>query len=106
VKAVGIKALKDNLSKYLRLVQAGEIIWVTDRDEVIAEIHKPTVPIPNRVSRWEAFLNDQQRKGTLKRAPRGSPPPLSGLRSNEAALEGVDLQAILDGLRSDRDLLH
>ena len=38
MKAVGIKTLKDNLSKYLKLVQSGEIIWVTDRDEIVKAI--------------------------------------------------------------------
>ncbi|UCF99389.1 MAG: type II toxin-antitoxin system Phd/YefM family antitoxin [Spirochaetaceae bacterium] len=60
MKAVGIKNLKDNLSKYLQLVQSGEVIWITDRDRVIAEILKPTIPVPNRISRWESFLNVQE----------------------------------------------
>ena len=38
MESVGIKVLKDNLSKYLRMVRDGEIVLVTDRDEVIAEI--------------------------------------------------------------------
>jgi prevent-host-death family protein len=37
VKSVGIKVLKDNLSKYLRMVKDGETILVTDRNEVIAK---------------------------------------------------------------------
>ena len=41
MKSVGIKVLKDNLSKYLRMVRDGEIVLVTDRDEVIAEIQSP-----------------------------------------------------------------
>ena len=57
MKAVGVKVLKDNLSKYLKLVQSGEIIWVTDRDEIIAEIYKHTVPVPSKISQWESFLN-------------------------------------------------
>lgn len=106
MKAVGIKTLKDNLSKYLKMVQSGEIIWVTDRDEVIAEIHTPTVPLPNRISRWESFLSDQERKGTLKRALRNNPPPLSRLQSPAAPPGDVDLKAILESLRGDRDLLY
>ena len=31
MKSVGIKVLKDNLSKYLRMVRDGEIVLVTDR---------------------------------------------------------------------------
>lgn len=39
MKAVGVKVLKAKLSEYLRLVKAGEIILVTERDEVVAELH-------------------------------------------------------------------
>ena len=43
IKTVGIKNLKDHLSVYLREVQSGAIVLVTDRGNVIAEIHKPTI---------------------------------------------------------------
>ncbi len=70
MKAVGIKNLKNNLSRYLNLVREGEIVYVTDRDEIIAEIHKP-VSAPTRViSRWDAFLNELERKGSVVRARR------------------------------------
>ncbi len=35
---VGVRELKDRLSRYLRLVREGETIIVTDHNEVIAEI--------------------------------------------------------------------
>jgi prevent-host-death family protein len=38
MKAVGVKQLKARLSEYLRLVKAGEVVLVTDRDEVVAEL--------------------------------------------------------------------
>jgi antitoxin (DNA-binding transcriptional repressor) of toxin-antitoxin stability system len=38
VKSVGVKQLKARLSEYLRLARAGEVILVTDRDEVVAEL--------------------------------------------------------------------
>ena len=38
VKSVGVKQLKSRLSEYLRLVRSGEIVLVTDRDEVVAEL--------------------------------------------------------------------
>jgi antitoxin (DNA-binding transcriptional repressor) of toxin-antitoxin stability system len=43
IKTVGIKALKDNLSSYLRDVRAGALILVTDRGSVVAEIRKPEI---------------------------------------------------------------
>jgi prevent-host-death family protein len=41
VKAVGIKALKNKLSEYVRLAERGETVLVTDRDRVVAQIVPP-----------------------------------------------------------------
>ena len=38
MKSVGVKQLKSRLSEHLRLVSSGEIVLVTDRDEVVAEL--------------------------------------------------------------------
>ena len=43
MKAIGVRELKAQLSRYLRDVQAGEIVLVTDRGRVIAELRSPTV---------------------------------------------------------------
>ena len=40
-KTVGIKELKNNLSAYLREVRRGTRVLVSDRDEVVAELHEP-----------------------------------------------------------------
>lgn len=41
VERVGVKALKNNLSAYLRHVKRGVRVLVTDRDVVVAEIGQP-----------------------------------------------------------------
>lgn len=38
---VGIRELKGKLSAYLRMVKAGEVVQVTDRGEVVAELRRP-----------------------------------------------------------------
>lgn len=43
IKTVDIKALKNNLSAYLKEVQSGTLVLVTDRDRVIAELRRPSV---------------------------------------------------------------
>ena len=40
-RTVGIKELKNNLSAYLREVRRGTRVLVSDRDEVVAELHEP-----------------------------------------------------------------
>lgn len=99
MKAVGVKVLKNQLSKYLREVEAGETVLVTDRDRVIAEIRRPTIPVAGRVARWEAFLNDQELRGKLQRPARTSG---AGLPTFAPLPGSVDVQGLLDETRADR----
>ncbi len=41
MKVVGIKQLKTHLSEYIRLVKSGEVVLVSDRDAVVAELRQP-----------------------------------------------------------------
>jgi len=43
MQSVGIKALKNKLSEYIRVVAAGETVLVTDRGRVVAEFVAPRV---------------------------------------------------------------
>lgn len=49
--SVGIRELKNNLSRYLKRVEAGERIAITDRGKVVAELGKPlsASPIESRL---------------------------------------------------------
>lgn len=103
MKAVGIKNLKNNLSRYLDLVRQGEIVYVTDRDDVIAEIHKPVSAPTSLFSRWQAFLNEGERKGTIVAATHTGPSKIAELADNLSAAQGeVDLIALMNDLREDR----
>ena len=42
MKTVGVRELKNHLSKYLREVRLGASVLVTDRGEVVAEFSPPT----------------------------------------------------------------
>lgn len=68
MKAVGVKVLKNNLRRYMKEVQSGETIFVTDRDEVIAEMNRPIVPVPGKLSRWAAWVHAQARAGKIREA--------------------------------------
>lgn len=41
IKTVNVRGLKDRLSAYLRDVQRGDIVLVTDRGRVVAELRQP-----------------------------------------------------------------
>lgn len=102
MKAVGIKALKNKLSEYIRLVREGEIVLVTDRDEVVAEISRPRTPVAGRVSRWEAFLNEEERAGRITPAKRTESVALRRLRASPPPDAPTDLLELLRSMREDR----
>lgn len=102
MKAVGIKNLKNNLSKYLDMVREGEIVYVTDRDDIIAEIHKPISAPTTMVSRWEAFLNEGERNGTLIRAKREKSSIMEDLKQLPPGPPIPDWMKTLDETREDR----
>ncbi|HUC67329.1 MAG TPA: type II toxin-antitoxin system Phd/YefM family antitoxin [Stellaceae bacterium] len=94
MRAVGLKALKNRLSEYVRLVSGGETVLVTDRDRVVAEL------VPPRGGRSpllaDALLADAVRHGWLTppALPQKGPPPRKPVMS---------LNALLEGLRHDRE---
>ncbi len=49
-ETVGVKELKNKLSEYLRLVRGGTSLLITDRNQVIAELHKPSSAMPSTVT--------------------------------------------------------
>ena len=70
MRSVGLKLLKNKLSEYIRLAEGGEVVLVTDRGRVVAEICPPR---PGR-SPWlaDALLAGAVREGWL------TPPALPG----------------------------
>jgi antitoxin (DNA-binding transcriptional repressor) of toxin-antitoxin stability system len=94
MKVVGIKALKDRLSEYVRLVQAGETVLVTDRDEVVAELVPPRADRARAISDV-ALLADIRRGIVTPPTRRG---PLTFRRRPIAPTA-----EILRPLREDRD---
>jgi len=62
--STGVRELKDNLSRYIRRVEAGERIAVTAHGRVVAELVPPQASRQPHRSRWDELLA----AGTL-RAP-------------------------------------
>ena len=93
MRAVGLKALKNKLSEYVRLAAAGETVLVTDRDKVVAEL------VPPRQSRSpmlaDAVLAEAVRNGWLTppAVADPTPPPRAPV---------VRLAEVLAGLDDDR----
>ncbi|MFQ5667427.1 MAG: type II toxin-antitoxin system Phd/YefM family antitoxin [Candidatus Binatia bacterium] len=45
MKSVPVRELKNRLSTYLRDVRAGEVVLITDRGNVVAELRRPTIEL-------------------------------------------------------------
>ena len=96
MRAVGLKALKNRLSEYVRLASAGETVLVTDRDRIVAELVPPQ---PSRsCSVADVLLADAIREGliTPPSAPGSGPPPRNPIAST------ADLLRELAADREDR----
>ena len=96
MRAVGIKALKNKLSEYVRVAADGETVLVTDRDRVVAELG-PLQP-GRAVDVSDALLADVVRRGWLR------PPIVSSqvLPGRKPVAPLADLLQELDADRSDR----
>lgn len=94
MRSVGIKVLKDRLSEYVRLAASGEVVLVTDRDHVVAELVAPHAERSGNLH--DALLAEAVREGWVT-------PPLSP-RSPLPALKPVAaLQDVLEDLTRDRE---
>ncbi|HKE10959.1 MAG TPA: type II toxin-antitoxin system Phd/YefM family antitoxin [Myxococcota bacterium] len=93
MRTVGIKALKDKLSEYVRLASTGETILITDRERVVAELVPPERTRADRLP--DALLADAVRRGLVTPAPLppGAPPEVRGV---------APLHEILGELARDR----
>jgi antitoxin (DNA-binding transcriptional repressor) of toxin-antitoxin stability system len=97
MRSVGVKQLKARLSEYLRAVKGGEIVLVTDRDEVVAELRparEPQVPAQS-----EDTLQALADAGEVTRARQ-----VKGdwkWKAQGIGLEAGTTEALLDELRAD-----
>ena len=94
--SVGIRELKTRLSSYVRRVRRGEVIRVTDRGEVVAELRPPSSA--HRVPVELAGLHDLASRGILRlgKSNRGVRYPRSPVRLPEGSAK-----AALDAERED-----
>lgn len=99
MKAVGVKQLKAKLSEYLRYVRAGETIFVTDREEVVAEL-RPARRKTHRIDDVSELLDSLAERGEVTRAsvPKGR----WTWKVRGLGLPAGTAADLLDQVRSDR----
>ena len=93
MRAVGIKALKNKLSEYVRIAADGETVLVTDRDRVVAELGPPQAGRAADVS--DALLAEVVRRGWLR-------PPIAVSEALPARKAVAPLADLLNELDDDR----
>ena len=92
MRAIGIKALKNKLSEYVRIAAAGERVLVMDRDRVVAELVPPQ---PSIRGGDEAVLAEAIRTGYAR-------PPIRPLNGVPARVGGFSFDDVMSGLDADR----
>ncbi len=86
---VGVAELRQNLSRYLKRVAAGERLVVTDHNRAVAELGPP----PAQASVLDRLIAEGRIQAP---AGRGYPPPLGSVDHSHA------LSRALDEVRGDR----
>ncbi len=96
MKKIGLKALKNQLSAYIRLAASGERVVVTDRERVVAEIVPPraTAKAATPEARWAALV----RLGIVRPATRR----LAAMPRRFPIMERDELMKELDADRAER----
>ncbi|MGH7266132.1 MAG: type II toxin-antitoxin system Phd/YefM family antitoxin [Candidatus Rokuibacteriota bacterium] len=97
MKRVGLRELKNRLSEYVRLVRAGEVVLVTDRGQVVAELRPPGGP--PLASDVPPGLLELARRGL---ATLGGPNDPSLYPPQRRVLLPGEFQRLLDEERGDR----
>jgi antitoxin (DNA-binding transcriptional repressor) of toxin-antitoxin stability system len=92
MRTVGLKILKNKLSKFVHLAAAGETVAITDRGRVVAELAPP------RRQQHESFIERGVRAGWLTPAKRPFPP-----LPPRKPIPGYTLEQLLADLDRDRE---
>jgi antitoxin (DNA-binding transcriptional repressor) of toxin-antitoxin stability system len=98
MKTAGVRELKTHLSNFLRDVARGDVILVTDRGRVVAELRPPGAAeralSPEQI-RYRKLVDD----GVLR--PAAAPGPLPWATSLPRLLKSGSSQELLDAERAE-----
>ena len=101
MKTVQIKVLRDNLSKYLKLVKEGEVVLVKERNTIIAEL-KPPSPETTQKTPWEITREQWIKEGILTPAKTQGPIKLPKRPKGLPSMSSEEFWKMYDELREDR----
>lgn len=91
MELVGIREMRQNLSRYARRAKSGESFLITDRGQTVAQL-APAPRLASPIDRLVAERSARRGEGNLLDAIEDLPGPIPGPPS----------KAVLDELRSER----
>ena len=100
METVGIRELRNRLSAYVRKVEAGDVVLVTDRGRVVAELVPPgwQRPAPD----VHLGLLELVRRDGLRLPTRPHNPELYRRTQPPVDLHGLTVEELIDFTREDR----
>jgi prevent-host-death family protein len=98
MRSISLKVLKNKLNEYIRLATAGEVILVTNRNRIVAEIVPPQ---PGR--RLDLEKEDVITRGIREGWITPARNPGTGPLPRKPVMTFEDLMKDLDESRADRD---
>ena len=99
METVGIRELKNKLSAYVRKVEAGDVVLVTDRGRVVAELVPPG---HTAIAGIHPGLLELARRDGLRLPTRPNSPELYRRPLPKVDLGGHSVKDMIDFLREDR----
>ena len=99
METVGIRELKNKLSAYVRKVEAGDVVLVTDRGRVVAELVPPG---HTALAGIHPGLLELARRDGLRLPTRPNSPELCRRPNVRIDLGGLTVQDLIDWERGDR----
>jgi prevent-host-death family protein len=99
METVGIRELKNRLSAYVRKVEGGDVVLVTDRGRVVAELVPPGHGVPPNV---HPGLLELARRDGLRLPSRPNDPELYRRSGTRVDLGELTVQDLIDWERGDR----
>lgn len=99
METVGIRELKNHLSAYVRKVEAGDVVIVTDRGRIVAELRPPGEPTYPGI---HPGLLELARRDGLRLPTRQNEPDLYRRTGPKLDLHGLTVQDLIDEQRGDR----
>jgi antitoxin (DNA-binding transcriptional repressor) of toxin-antitoxin stability system len=98
MKSAGVRELKAHFSRYLEDVRRGEVVLVTDRGRVVAELRRPQRAVEPHSSSERALVPLVERgEVRLGERSRVRPKPPGATVETSAEL----IERLVDGLRSE-----